>query len=278
MKFDTREQTKSRPHLAYAIEGDEGPWVVLVMGLGMRGAAWRPQIEALRKTCRVVFFDNRGLGNSEPLDDRSRRFDMKTLGADVLRLMDELGIERAHLAGVSLGGMISQEAALAAPGRFLTLTLIATHAGGPLTWFPPASGVHQFLRAQASRGQRRLDAIESLLYPREFSDTTDRAELDERMRDSFGGRPPREVQRLQMRAVLGHDTSSRLRSLAVPTQIISPDRDILVRPSACRRLADLIPGARLHRIPDAGHGLIFQSAQRINTWMLEHFARCEAAA
>lgn len=278
MKLDTRERTKSRPHLAYSVEGDSGPWVVLVMGLGMRGVAWRPQIERLREECRVVFFDNRGLGNSEPLDADSRRFDMKTLGGDVLRLMDELDIDRAHLAGVSLGGMISQEAALAAPHRFHSLTLIATHPGGALTWFPPAQGVQAFLFAQASRGQRRLDAIETLLYPREFSNTTDRSELDRRMKDSFGSRPPREVLRLQMRAVLGHDASSRLPDLRLPTQVISPDLDILVRPSACRRLADLIPGARLHRIPDAGHGLIFQSAAAINRWMLEHFARCEAAA
>ncbi|MEQ8279587.1 MAG: alpha/beta hydrolase [Deltaproteobacteria bacterium] len=278
MNFETRSTTRSKPHLAYSIEGDRGPWVVLVMGLGMKGAAWRPQIEVLRETCRVVFFDNRGLGNSAPLDAETSRFDMKTLGTDVVRLMDELGIDRAHLGGVSLGGMISQHAALDHSDRFLSLTLIATHCGGPLTWLPPAPGIRHFLRAQRSRGQARLDAIEALLYPSRFREETNRAELDERMRVSFGGPPPKRVQRLQLRAVLGHDTAGRLPSLRLPTQVIAPDLDLLVRPSACRRLADLIPDARLHRIPDAGHGLIFQSADAINRWMLDHFAACEAVA
>jgi pimeloyl-ACP methyl ester carboxylesterase len=82
--------------------------------------------------------------------------------------------------------------------------------------------------------------------------------------------------RLQLRAVLRHDTAGRLPDLRLPTLVIAPDLDILVRPSACRRLAELIPGARIERIPDAGHGLVYQSADRINDWLLDHFASAEA--
>lgn len=273
--FDTREQTRSHPRLAYGSAGSGTP-VLLVMGLGMRGAAWAPQIGPLAHRHRVVFFDNRGLGHSAPLDSTSQRFSMATLGRDVLRLMDDLELDDAHLVGVSLGGMVAQHAALEAPGRFRSLSLLATHAGGPLAWVPTGSGIRQFVRSQAQVGRRRLDALEALLYPPEYRARADRAALDARMEAAFGRPPPRDVQRRQLLAVMGHDTRARLRSLSLPTLVVSPDRDLLVRPDACRSLAELLPNATLRRLPDDGHGLIYSAADRINAWLLEHFARAEA--
>lgn len=273
--MDTSALTPSRPRLRYAVYG-EGTPVVMVMGLGMRGKAWRPQVEKLREHHKVVFFDNRGIPNSDRLAPDEERFTMRTLGDDVARLMDDIDVDRAHLVGVSLGGMIAQEAALHHRDRFMSLSLIATHAGGPATWVPPLRGIRKFLRAQTRDDDRRIRAVEELLYPKKFRLETDRKMLDERMRVSFEQRPPKRVVRLQLRAVVRHDTAERLQKLDLPSLVISPDLDILIRPSACRRLADLIPGARLERLADAGHGLVYQSADHINGLLLEHFRSAEA--
>jgi pimeloyl-ACP methyl ester carboxylesterase len=262
--------TRTTPRLAYRVAGEGGSPVLLIMGLAMRGLVWRPQVDAFAKRHRVVTYDNRGVGGSDPIRGL---LTIRQMSADALRLADELQLESFHLVGVSMGGMIAQEAALAAPERIKSLTLIATHAGGRGTVLPPRQGLRTFLEVNAG-GDRaeRVAALARLLYPPEFLASVDREELEERMRERTAQRVPRRTVVGHVSAVMRHRTDDRLHRLDAPTLLIKPGRDILVRPEEVDRLKRLIPHAELVEYPDAGHGITFQRAADLNERVLSHFA------
>jgi 3-oxoadipate enol-lactonase len=266
--------TKTSPRIAYEVVGTEGPRVLLLMGFGMRGNMWDPQVEGLRQDHRLCYFDNRGVGKS---DSPEPPWTMAEMADDARRVLDELGWESAHLVGVSMGGMIAQELALAHPQRFTSLTLIATHPGGPLAWVPAARGIRFFLEAQRGTTEHRLRALQQLLYPPEFTRRFGGQKLAERMRRA-GRRAPMSTLGAQLRAIMGHDARSRLRRLRMPTLVVRPARDILVRPGACDALIASMPHARVLRLDDAGHGAIFQCADEVNDALRRHFAEAESGA
>lgn len=266
------QQTLTSPRIAYARVGERGPDVLLVMGLGMRGEIWRPQLDRLGGDHRVVYFDNRGIGQSEAL----RGFPtVRDFARDALRVADAAGLERFHLVGVSLGGMISQELTLAAPERVRSLTLLATHAGGPMGLVPTARGLGYFVRAFGLRGAARIEAMQRILYTPRFLDRVDRKVLAERIAAQAGDPPKQRTTVGQLLAVARHDTRARLRDVRVPTLVLKPADDVLVRPEHSHTLARGIPNARMHTVYDAGHGLMFQNADEVAEAIRGHIAQCE---
>lgn len=279
--------TPSEPAIRYFSAGERGPAVLLVMGLGMRGELWRPQVEGLRATHRVAWFDHRGVGESGPAP--SRRLRTGDLATDALRVVDALDAtaraagdetlrwERFHVVGVSMGGMVAQELALRAPGRVKSLTLIATFAGGPVhARLPPLTGLRAFVTANLARGpEARLRALQTLLYPPEFLATTDRAALRSRMRAQLTGKVARETVLGQLHAVFRHDTLDRLAQLDMPMLVVRPGRDVLVRPTHSDVLLAHLPQARRLDLPDAGHGVIFQRAADVNAAIASLIADAE---
>ena len=268
----TMRRTATRPRIAYDVHGDSGSNVLLIMGLGMRGEVWGPQVTALREAHRVATFDHRGLGGSE--DSDKPLWTMKDMARDAARVMDDLGWDRAHLVGVSMGGMVAQELALLHPKRFMSLTLIATQAGGPSGWVPPADGAVNFARTLVGGGGR-LAALQALLYPPEFVASMDAGKMQEQLAVRFGTPSPRSTMLGQVSAVMRHDTRSRLPRLRVPTLVVRPGKDRLVDSTRNDDLAKLIPGATLVRLDDAGHGVTFQCADALNAMLLSHFAAAE---
>jgi pimeloyl-ACP methyl ester carboxylesterase len=260
--------THDAPRLACWLAGTEGPPVLLVMGYGMRGDVWRPQIDALERDHRVCWYDHRGVGRSE---DGRGPTTMRVLAEDALRVMDRARFERAHVVGVSMGGMVSQELALRAPERVASLALIATHAGGPTAFLPTPRGVACFVRAQTRDPAARVRALTSLLYPDEFIARCARGTLESRMRASVGARAKRRTLLHQLAAIALHDTRDRLGRISAPTLVVRPGLDVLVRPSGSDEIARRIAGARTLRIEDAGHGCIFQSAGPIAEALRAHF-------
>ncbi len=268
-------RTATCPRIAYDVQGDAGSNVLLVMGLGMRGNVWAPQVAALKPHHRVATFDHRGVGESEP--SPVPLWTMHNMARDAARVMEDLGWERAHLVGVSLGGMVAQELALLHPKRFMSLTLIATQAGGRRGWVPPAHGALNFARSFLGGGGR-LNALQDLLYPPEFVATLDPEKMREQLAVRFGQPAPRATVLGQISAVLRHDTRDRLGRLRLPTLVVRPGQDRLVHPSRSDQLQQLIPGAELVRLDDAGHGITFQCADALNEMLLSHFAMAEGAA
>lgn len=249
--------------------------VILVMGFALPGRGWRFVRPDLAKDRRVLTFDNRGAGES---DKPSGRYSMAGLANDVLALADHHGFGRFHLVGVSMGGMIAQHVALRARDRLASLTLIATHAGGFAARLPKPLGIKGFLGANLARTpERRYQAISHLLFPRAFREQVGQEALVSILRTDFEPSAPSHGRRAQLAAIFGHDTRDRLHTLAgLPTLILKPERDLLVRPSGSDTLHRLIPGSRLVAIPDAGHGLIRQSGAEVAHLIAAHADRAES--
>ncbi len=262
--------------LWYERAGTSGPRVLLVMGLGMRGVAWRFQAEALAEFCQVVWYDGRGVGNTKAPVDGLR---MSALAADAMALLDHLGWPDAHVAGISMGGMVSQHIALEHRARVSSLALIATHPGGLRWLIPPPRGLLGFLIGQLAPGRQRLAAVSRLLYTREYLRSVDHTELHAELTRGLGPRRPSSDLGAQIRAIVGHDTRGRLPELdGLTTLVVRPGRDKLVDPRASDHLHALIPGSTLVAIPIAGHGVMRERAEAVNAALCRHIDAAAAAA
>ncbi|MDP2344396.1 MAG: alpha/beta hydrolase [Deltaproteobacteria bacterium] len=261
----------------YELAGEHGTPVVLIMGFGISGRAWAPQVDALKQQHRVLIFDNRGIGGSAV---SKVPYGFADLADDTVALMDHVGFGRAHVVGVSMGGMISQHIAIRHPARVRSLSLIATFPGGSLRHtVPPPRALQLFVRANTSRGAKRIAALRRLLYTDSFLETV-------RPENGFSAGnlevfavPADTTTRLnQLRAVLRHDVTRELARIDVPTLIIKPEDDKLVRPHNSERLHQLIRASTILRLVDAGHGATHQRADDVNRALMDHFNRAEALA
>ena len=111
----------------YYEEYGEGAPLIMILGLGQHTATWEFQISEFSKHFRLVLLDNRDSGRSSSC---SETYTTETMAGDILGLMDHLGIERTHLLGTSMGGMIAQQAALMAPERVISLVMASTTSWG----------------------------------------------------------------------------------------------------------------------------------------------------
>jgi len=265
--------TGSGPRLAYRVFGARGAPVLFVMGFGMSGRVWGPQVDELRRDHRCCHYDHLGVGDSE----QGELFPtIRSMAGDGLRIMDDLSWDRAHVVGVSMGGMIAQEIALSAPDRCRTLTLIATHGGAPLGSLPTLAGMWLFMRGLFGGKETRLRSVPRLLYPDEYLRSIDPVAFKAHMYERLG-KPA------SLRTVLGHlqavwryRTESRLSQIDLPTLLVRPGKDILIRPTQTDRLAKRIPHAEVLRFEDAGHGVTFQKAAELNAALRDHFQHSES--
>jgi 3-oxoadipate enol-lactonase len=260
--------TRSSPSLAYRSFGNGGAEVLFIMGFGMPGAVWGPQVEDLQRDHRCCHYDHLGVGDS----DRGPFLrTIPSMADDAVRILDDLQWDRAHVVGVSMGGMIAQELALRSPDRLRTLSLVATHGGALVASMPTARGMWLFLKGLFGGKAARLKSLPRLLYPDDYLTSVGgelRKHLDVRL-----GRPPALRTVLgQLHAVMRHSTESRLSRIQHPTLLVRPGLDILIRPSQTDRLAARIPHARVLRFDDAGHGVTFQKAAELNAALRAHFA------
>jgi len=256
---------------AYKCEGS-GDAVVLIQGAGIHGDGWIPQTEVLRDRFRCMTFDNRGMGASQPA---ALRITVEQMSEDTLALMDAAGIERAHLVGHSLGGLVAQQIALSKRARVRSLALLCTSARGAdatgLTMQMLALG----LRTRIGPRRMRARAFLEIIMPREYLAGQDLDAMAERMRAFFGhdlaDTPP--VVMAQLNALKRFDATSLLRELAgIPTLVLSAAHDIIFRPQYGRTLASGIPGATYIEMSNAAHGVPLQEPQAVNKALLHHFA------
>jgi len=263
-------RTQTAPSLAYQTFGEKGPPVLFMMGFGMPGAVWGPQVDELQQDHRCVHYDHLGVGESD------RGPFLRTIPAmadDAVRILDDLSWDRAHVVGVSMGGMIAQELALRSADRCQSLTLVATHGGAPVASLPTLRGMRFFIQGLFGGQKNRMRSLPRLLYPDEFLESIGpkaiRSHLDVRL-----GHPPALRTVLgQLYAVWRHSTESRLSQIQSPTLLVRPGKDILIRPTQTDRLAERIPNAQVLRFDDAGHGVTFQKAAELNAALRDHFAQ-----
>ena len=224
-----------------------GPDLLLVAGLGGRGAFWHKQVQDFAKHFRVITFDHRGCGESTP--DKVV-YGAEHMAKDVLALMDAMSIEQAHLVGHSTGGAIGQHIALSAPERLSKLVLSCSWAGpdtyltelfrtrreiliscGPLAYLTTGT----YLAMPSRHLQPQMKSA--------------RAFMEERL----AAFPGLEVELSRINAVYTHDLRSRLHEITVPTFCIGAMDDQITPPGFTEEMARLIPGAQKHLLDHGGH-------------------------
>ena len=256
--------------LRYGHEGSGTP-VILLQGVGVIGEGWRPQIAALRDRFTVVAPDNRGIGGSSP---GAGNLTVEDMAADVLAIADAEGFDRFHLAGHSMGGLIAQEIALAAPRRVQSLALLCTFLHGTEAARLTPDILWTGLRTRLGTRAMRRRAFMRLVIPDPYLRSAP-ATLADDLALLFGhdlaDQPP--IVMKQLRAASRYDASARLGALSsIPTLVVSATHDRIALPTFGRALAGTIPGARYVEIPDAGHGCTIQCAGKVNELLAEHFA------
>ena len=233
----------------YHEEHGTGLPLLLIMGFTANATAWELAIPGLAKDHRVIAFDNRGSGRS---DQPEGPYSMAQLADDAVALLDHLGIDRAHVYGVSMGGMIAQHVYLRHPDRVLSLTLGCTTPGGPNAVQAPAEVVQTLLAATSMPPLEAFEANLPILYSDEFV-AAHKQELIERAKQYADLRATPQGVQGQIQAIVGHDTYERLPDIHVPTLVLHGDADQLVPTANGRLLADRIPGASMILYPNARH-------------------------
>jgi pimeloyl-ACP methyl ester carboxylesterase len=242
--------TNGRVRIAFSQRGPRSaPPLLMIRGLARTSRHWGTILDELEPSFRLVLIDNRGVGNSGvPL----LPFSTRTMADDARSVLDALGIARAHVFGVSLGGMIAQQLAVRSPSRVDRLVLGCTRPGGASNVPVPAKTALTLLAALRHPLERAVRESARLVLGEEF--IRDNADIiDEWVRIAEDQPPSRRAVLAQILAAVGHDASRELQRLAHPTLVVTGDADRLINPENSRRLAATIPGAELRVLGGAGH-------------------------
>ena len=227
-----------------------GEPLLLIQGMSGTHLAWgEPFAADLARDFDIVAYDHRGIGRSDRVDEL---FSIVELAEDALGLLDALGWERAHVLGISMGGMVAQELALRHPERIRTLTLGCTYCGGPDSVPAPPATLERLGTGMMS-GDREL-AIRTAFevnVSAAFAAQDGAYDVFRAMAKSLPAPVP--VIMLQLQAIAAHDTSARLPSLTLPTLVIHGDEDQMLPVQNGRQIAALIPGAQLEILHGVGH-------------------------
>jgi 3-oxoadipate enol-lactonase len=252
-------------NIYYEIHG-EGEPLVLIYGYAGHSGLWFRQIPVLSKKYQVIAFDNRGIGRSDKPDIP---YTMAMMAGDTSGLLDAIGIDAAHIFGISMGGMIAQHFALNYPRRVISLMLGCTYCGG----------VHsvpikpEALSALADFGRLKKSPEEFVrrLVPFLLS-----RECIERNPDIVEKMIAKQLEYpillhglvRQAEAIMGHDTYELLPSIKLPTLVITGDNDGLIPFENSRILASRIPRSESAIVNGAGHLFFIENAQESNKVVL----------
>ena len=273
--------------------GGTGPVVVLIMGLGMQLVAWPLQlVDALVAAgYRVIRHDNRDIGLSQKFDDKGvpnllwesiklklgvtlrPPYSLNDMALDTVGVIDTLGIAQAHIVGASMGGMIAQRVALAAPQRVLSLTSIMSTSGAKGLPTPKPAIIRALMASPKGREREAimkhyvelLRVIGSPAYPMEESQVRERI-----MAGLTRSYAPMGTLRQMVSIAADTGRAKELSGVFTPTLVIHGRADPLV-PFACGQdTAKRIPGARLFAIDGMGHDLPPEVIDLMLPSMLEH--------
>ena len=253
--------------VAYELRGDGEP-LVLVHGLAYDRAGWGRLPDLLAERFRVVLLDNRGVGES---DVPAGPYAVAQMAADVVAVLDDAGIARTNLLGVSLGGYIAQELALTYPERVAKLVLVSTAPGGPKAVPMPQATQDVFARyptMERVAGLRMF--VENSLGERGVHELPDLVE--EILQYRLGHAPTVDAWLAQATAGATFDSFDRIGAIGVPTLVIAGGADVVVDPRNAALLGELIPGARVEIVPDRGHLLVWEDSERVADLVTEFLA------
>jgi len=257
--------------LYYESHGGGEP-LVCIMGLGGDVSGWRSQVPVFAREYRTIVFDNRDVGRSSYAEEP---YEIEDMAADTIGLADGLGLGRFHLIGISMGGAIAQQVALAQPERITTLTLCVSYAAAG-RWGRDRARLQAEAAADKS-DEALLEELMLLTLSEAIYETTEDLPTVREFVLSYPYRQRRDGFIRQILAGATHEARDRLSGLTMPVHVIGAEQDLLVPVWKSRQLAALIPGARLSVIDGAAHAVNVEHARAFNALVLE-FLRDHRAA
>lgn len=229
--------------IAWEERGGGAP-LLLIQGLGYGRWSWEPLVPGLAERFRVLWFDNRGIGDS---DKPEGPYTARLMADDARQVLDEAGVERAHVLGASLGGMIAQELAAGTPERVDKLVLCCTTPGGAAAVPMPDLTVQLFAEAATLAPDV---ALRRFVVNALGSDPPE--ELVERLYALRLANPP-DPAGWQAQAAAGLTFAGVEAAITAPTLVLTGTEDNVVDHRNADVVAARIPGARVERLPGTGH-------------------------
>jgi pimeloyl-ACP methyl ester carboxylesterase len=242
-------------NINYKVEG-QGETLVMLMGFQLTRSGWMSQTRFFKKYYQVVTFDNRGVGKSDKPDGP---YSTRMMADDTIGLMDHLSIQKAHILGVSMGGMIAQELAINYPERVAKLILVGTFAcqdescGNTAEW---AKALELPIRKMGSTTLTLM--FNKPLYRMIFVP----------LMSILGRRTGTTGLLGQREAMMGHNAVDRLPLIKTPTLVIVGTKDRVIRPTSSEVLAEKIPNAKLVKIDNGSHALSAEMSRTFNRKVL----------
>ena len=259
----------------YEVSGRGEP-LLLIMGLGGGSSLWWAQVESLSPDYQVIAYDSRGVGRSDCPDIP---YSMEMMTADAAGLLETLGVARAHVYGVSMGGMIAQDLALRHPGMVTSLVLGATTCGGAQAVLPPPESLEELFSIMSLPPAEIARVSASVSFSAGFINSHP-ASIRQWLRKGAESPPSMVGYRRQAEAVARFQTYDRLPQITAPTLVLAGTGDQLIPAENSRILASRIPGAELVLFEGAGHGYLWEAEEEANRTVREFLRRHpqEAAA
>lgn len=255
----------------YWDEVGEGDPLLLIMGLGFPSDAWFRSRPLLAKQYRTIAFDNRGVGRSEM---PAGPYPIPLMASDAAAVLDAAQVDRAHVFGISMGGMIAQEFALAYPERVRSLILGCTAAGGPSAIRAEPEAAEMIV----ARGEMTPEQAARIAIPFVYDAGTPRERIEEDLAVRRPWFPRPEAYIAQLQGIYMWESFSRLSQIHAPTLVIHGEADRLVPPGNARIIAEQIPGAKLVLLPHAGHIFTTDQPDAAHRAILEFLESCSRRA
>ncbi|WP_308210683.1 alpha/beta fold hydrolase [Actinomadura luzonensis] len=236
---------------------------MLLHAFPLSSAMWLAQREGLRKVCRVITPDLRGFGGSRLGDDEPS---LDLMADDVARLLDDEGVDRAVVGGLSMGGYVTLAFCRRHPDRLLGAVLADTKAVPDPA--PARANRERIAQAVLSEGS---DVLVSEVLPALIGPTTKerRAMVFGRVKGLVQSAPPGAVAWAQRAMAARPDSSDTLAALKVPLLVVVGEEDELTPPAEAKAMAEAAPGGRLEVIPKAGHLSAVEQPEAFNAAVSE---------
>ena len=256
----------TRLHVEREGSGEPLLWIT---GFAISSEIFSPVMHTYAAGYDCIRYDNRGAGRSPA---PWRFTSIPELAGDAVRLLDALGVDSAHVYGLSMGGMIAQEMAIRFPDRVRGLVLGATSHGGPRAILP-SPRVAAALTSRSAPAKVRAELVGRALFTEPF-----RTEHPELVRQYLGllGQHRTSARGLlaHLTASTCHDTRARLGRIQAPTLVLHGAHDQLTPPSNAQLLARAIPYATLALLPESGHGYLLEQPALAHRLFDDWIARC----
>ena len=254
-------------NMYYEVHGKGVP-LVMIQGFAGNHQAWFFQTPVFKKYYKVIILDNRGIGKT---DKSSEPYTIRTMADDVIGLMNHLGVDRAHVLGLSLGGMVAQEIAISYPERVIKLVLGSTFAGSEggndvhpemVKAFATPEGIANTAFRGISIG-RVMYKMTSLAFNRRLYRMIllPLSKLNIKSIDPEGHFE-------QLSAISSYSTLDRLHLIKAPTLVITGTGDRIISPGASEVLAGRILNAKLVLVKGGSHAFFMEMRGRFNKEVL----------